>query len=79
MATVRVYNVKKDLADLLADARISQVDFAAKHGLSYSWLNKFLNAKDPNPRVNSLEELTAAMEAERAGVPRSRVSGDLPA
>lgn len=65
-----VHNVKKELAELLAAARISQVDFAAKHGLSYSWVNKFLNAENPNPRINSLEDLLAAMAAERAGTAR---------
>jgi transcriptional regulator with XRE-family HTH domain len=71
---MNVHNVRNELAEVLKATSLSQVDFAAKHGLSYSWINKFLNAKQPNPRVNSLLELQAAIDAERGTRKRGRAA-----
>jgi transcriptional regulator with XRE-family HTH domain len=57
--------IKKDLDEVLTRRGLSQVEFAEIHGLSYSWINKFLNGKAANPTINSLNELQAAIEKER--------------
>jgi transcriptional regulator with XRE-family HTH domain len=58
-------NVRDSVEKTLAKRRLSQVEFAEKHSLSHSWLNKFLRGELDNPRFKSLERLTAAVEAER--------------
>jgi transcriptional regulator with XRE-family HTH domain len=45
---------------------LTQEEFARLHGLSYSWINKFLKGHADNPRFNSLTELQAAIEKERS-------------
>lgn len=62
---MNLHNVQKDLADVLAKRGLSQVEFAKIHGLSYSWINKFLNGVADNPRLNSLNDLQAAIQKER--------------
>jgi transcriptional regulator with XRE-family HTH domain len=63
---MNLHNVQKDLRDVLHESRLSQFEFAERHGLSYSWINKFLNGIADNPRLNSLNDLQAAIEKERA-------------
>lgn len=61
---MNLHNVRKDLADTLRRTGLTQYEFAVKHDLSYSWINKFLNEKAANPRLNHLLELTAAIKRE---------------
>jgi transcriptional regulator with XRE-family HTH domain len=63
---MNLHNVRKDLRDVLHESRLSQFEFAERHRLSYSWINKFLNGIADNPRLNSLNDLQAAIEKERA-------------
>lgn len=63
---MNLHNIRTALADTLHARKLSQVEFAAKHGLSYSWINKFLMGHADNPRLSSLSQLEAAIEAERA-------------
>jgi hypothetical protein len=48
---------------------LSQQEFAEKHNLSYSWLNKFLTAEEANRdtdfRVGSVEALRVAVQQEK--------------
>lgn len=62
-----VDKVRKDCEKVLAEHRLSQQEFAEKHGLSYSWLNKVLNGEleDLNPRVKSVDRLRDAITAEK--------------
>lgn len=62
---MNLHNVKKELLEVLKARGLSQVEFAQIHGLSYSWINKFLNDVADNPRLNSLNDLQAAIEKER--------------
>jgi transcriptional regulator with XRE-family HTH domain len=64
---MNLHNVRKDLTDTLRATGLSQYEFAVKHGLSYSWVNKFLNEVADNPRLNSLTALEEAIEIERKG------------
>ncbi len=63
---MNLQTIREELDEVLARRRLSQVEFAEIHGLSYSWINKFLNGKADNPTVNSLNELQAAIDKERA-------------
>lgn len=65
---MNLHNLQKDLRDVLHERRLSQFEFAERHGLSYSWINKFLNGAADNPRLNSLTELQDAIEKERGQV-----------
>ena len=65
---MNLHNVQKDLGYVLRERGLSQVEFAKIHGLSYSWINKFLNGKAKNPRLNSLMDLEAAIAIERRQV-----------
>lgn len=58
--------IKQDLEQVLKRRGLSQVEFAELHGLSYSWINKFLNGHADNPTINSLVDLQAAIEKERS-------------
>lgn len=62
---MNLHNVQKELREVLKDRGLSQVEFAKIHGLSYSWINKFLNDIADNPRLNSLNDLQAAIQKER--------------
>ena len=62
---MNLHNVRKELSDTLRQTGLSQYDFAVKHNLSYSWINKFLNEVADNPRLNSLTALEEAIQAER--------------
>lgn len=61
---VNLQNVRQELSELLATRGLSQFDFAVKHGLSYSQVNKFLNGHVDNPRLSTIEDLQRAMERE---------------
>ena len=65
---MNLHNVQKELRDVLHERGLSQYEFAQIHGLSYSWINKFLNGIADNPRLNTLNELQAAIEKERGQV-----------
>lgn len=60
-----VSKVREDCRKVLAAQRLSQQEFAEKHQLSYSWLNKFLNEKDTDYRVGSIEDLRLAVQKEK--------------
>lgn len=62
---MNLHNVQKELREVLQARGLSQVEFAQIHGLSYSWINKFLSGVADNPRLNSLNDLQAAIEKER--------------
>lgn len=62
---MNLQSLKQDLEAVLKQRELSQIEFADKHGLSYSWINKFLNDVADNPRLNTLNELQAAIEKER--------------
>lgn len=62
---MNLHNVRKDLDYVLRARGLSQVEFAKIHGLSYSWINKFLNEKADNPRLNTLNALQSAIDKER--------------
>ena len=62
---MNLHNVQKELRDVLHERRLSQFEFAQIHGLSYSWINKFLNGVADNPRLNTINDLQAAIEKER--------------
>jgi len=62
---MNLQSLKQDLEAVLKQRELSQVEFADRHGLSYSWINKFLNDVADNPRLNSLNDLQAAIEKER--------------
>ena len=62
---MNLHSLKQRLADVLKDSGLSQLEFSEKHGLSYSWVNKFLNDVADNPRFNTLSELEAAIDKER--------------
>jgi transcriptional regulator with XRE-family HTH domain len=59
--------VRESCKQTLARRGISQYKFAKKYRLSHSWLNKFLRAKDPNPRTKSVTKLQSAIDAEWRG------------
>lgn len=63
---MNLHSVRQDLVNVLRQRDLSQFEFAEKHGLSYSWINKFLNNVAKNPRFNTLNDLQAAIEKERA-------------
>jgi transcriptional regulator with XRE-family HTH domain len=63
---MNLQTIKQDLAAVLKQSELSQIEFADKYGLSYSWINKFLNDVADNPRLNTLNDLQAAIEKERA-------------
>lgn len=63
---MKLDTVKQDLIKVLKASELSQIEFADKYGLSYSWINKFLNDVADNPRLNTLNELIAAIEKEQA-------------
>lgn len=63
-----LHNVRGQLKKTLRDRRMTQEAFARKHDLSSSWLNKFIRAQVPDPRVSSIQRLQDALEQEaRAG------------
>ena len=62
---MNLHSVRDELRQVLRDRGLSQVEFAENHGLSYSWINKFLNDVADNPRLNTLNELQAAIEKEK--------------
>lgn len=62
---MNIHNVRRELLAVLADRDLTQVDFANKYGLSYSWINKFINEQADNPRYSSLEALQKAIEKEQ--------------
>jgi transcriptional regulator with XRE-family HTH domain len=68
---MNLHNVRKELADTLRGSGLTQYEFATKHGLSYSWVNKFLNEAASNPRNNSLEALQAAIAKEQRTTARA--------
>jgi transcriptional regulator with XRE-family HTH domain len=57
-----VQQVRKDCLNVLSTRRLSQQEFAERYELSYSWLNKFLNEKDTDSRVGSIERLRLAVQ-----------------
>jgi transcriptional regulator with XRE-family HTH domain len=59
-------SVKNDLRWVLETHGLSQVKFAKIHGLSYSWINKFLNDVADNPRLNTLIDLQNAIAKQQA-------------
>lgn len=65
---MNLQNIRDDLSKLLRECGLSQYEFAARNGLSYSSVNKFLNEPEPNPRFSSLQALTEAMRRERERV-----------
>lgn len=60
-----VRKVREDCLKILATRRLSQQEFSQKHGLSHSWVNKFLNNEEANPRVQSVERLREAVAEEK--------------
>lgn len=62
---MNLQTIKQDLEAVLKQGELSQIEFADKYGLSYSWINKFLNDVADNPRLNTLNDLQAAIEKER--------------
>lgn len=56
--------VRGRAAKTLRTRRMTQEAFARKHNLSSSWFNKFLRGCVTNPRINSLERVQRALEAE---------------
>lgn len=71
---MNLHNVRDDLREVLQARGLSQVEFAEIHGLSYSWINKFLSGAADNPRFNSLIDLQAAIEKERAQLPQIAIA-----
>jgi transcriptional regulator with XRE-family HTH domain len=65
---MNLHNVQNDLRQVLKERGLSQLEFAQAHGLSYSWINKFLSGVADNPRLNTLTDLQTAIEKERAHV-----------
>lgn len=61
---MNLQNIRDQLSAALIQSGQTQIQFATKHGLSYSWINKFLNGQADNPEFASLERLRAAIEAE---------------
>ena len=57
-----VKQVRQDCLDVLSSRRLSQQEFAERYELSYSWLNKFLNEKDTDYRIGSIEQLRVAVQ-----------------
>lgn len=62
---MNLQSIKQDLEAVLKQGELSQIEFADKYGLSYSWINKFLNDVADNPRLNTLNDLQEAIEKER--------------
>jgi transcriptional regulator with XRE-family HTH domain len=62
---MNLQSLKQDLEAVLKQRELSQIEFATRHGLSYSWINKLLNDVADNPRLNSINDLQAAIEKER--------------
>ena len=60
-----VQKIREDCLRILAVRRLSQQEFSEKHGLSHSWVNKFLNNEEANPRVQSVERLREAVADEQ--------------
>lgn len=62
-----VEKVRSDCRKVLAARRLSQQEFAEKHDLSYSWVNKFLSGEleELNPRVKSIDRLRDAITKEK--------------
>ena len=65
---MNLHNVQSELREVLKERGLSQIEFAQIHGLSYSWINKFLNGVAVNPRLNTLTDLQYAIEKERARI-----------
>lgn len=59
---ILVSKVRQDCLNVLSSRRLSQQQFAERYELSYSWLNKFLNEKDTDYRVGSVEQLRVAVQ-----------------
>lgn len=57
-------SVQKRLRDVLESRQMTQYDFARKHDLSYSWVNKLCNGHVTNPEMKSLDRLVDALDAE---------------
>lgn len=70
---MNLHILQKDLQSALQSSGLTQVEFAAKYGLSYSWINKFLNGVADNPRLSSITELEDAIKKSR-GIEDKRVS-----
>lgn len=64
---MNLHNLREDLQAALKASELSQVEFAARYGLSYSWVNKFLNGAADNPRLSSLTQLEAAIQLVKQG------------
>lgn len=56
--------VRSAVKKTLKSRRLTQVQFAQKHDLSYSWLNKFLREEADNPCIDSLARLQKALDRE---------------
>jgi transcriptional regulator with XRE-family HTH domain len=62
---MNLQTLRQDLESVLKQRELSQIEFAERHGLSYSWINKLLNGVADNPRLNSINDLQAAIAKER--------------
>lgn len=60
--------VRQKLKGVLEATGLNQIEFATRHGLSYSWINKFLNEKANNPRFHQLQDLERAITKEERRV-----------
>lgn len=60
-----VDRVRSDCLKVLSQRGLTQQEFADRHDLSHSWLNKFLKAKETDYRVGSVESLRVAVQQEK--------------
>lgn len=60
-----VSKVRQDCQKVLETRRLSQQEFAEKHEISYSWLNKFLKDKGTDYRVGSIDKVRIAVQSEK--------------
>lgn len=57
--------LRDDCRSHLANRPGSQIELAAKIGIPYSWLNKFINGAFKNPRLDRFEKVRAFVESDR--------------
>lgn len=63
-STMSIQAIRARARDILHAHDLTQEGFARKHGLSYTWLTKFLQGRMVNPRYQTLERLQLALDAE---------------
>ncbi len=54
--------MRSELEKALTRRGMTQVEFAQRYGLSHSWVNKYLNRKITNSRLDTAQRLQDAID-----------------